>query len=71
MVEALFGSFDLDDFWSLVFELLYTQHGGSGLGLTMTDIWELPIERLQFFYDELSSHRRSEANALRSAAKKR
>jgi len=54
-----------------VFELVYSQHGGSGLQFTCEDVMNLPLDRMQWFYDELSNRRSAEADAIRQASNRR
>lgn len=51
------------------FELMWTQHGGSGLGLTYADIEELDIGDALRLSAAVIKRRRREAEALKRAAK--
>jgi hypothetical protein len=58
-----------DDFWEGVFQLLYTQHGGSGLHMTLTEVMELELDRFNWLLERLDEQRQREAWALRQAAR--
>lgn len=52
----------------MVFGLLYTQHGGSGLpGLTYRDLLELDLGMLEWMAERLDAQRSREAAAIRAA----
>jgi hypothetical protein len=57
-----------DDFWEGVFQLLYTQHGGSGLHMTLTEVMELELDRFNWLLERLDEQRQREARALLQAA---
>ncbi len=59
-----------DDFWEGVFQLLYTQHGGSGLHLTLTEVMELELDRFNWLLERLEEQRQREARALLQAARR-
>jgi hypothetical protein len=59
-----------DDFWEGVFQLLYTQHGGSGLHLTLTEVMELELDRFNWLLERLEEQRQREARALLEAARR-
>lgn len=50
---------------------MYTQHGGSGLGLTYTECLELDYAQVEWFSERLDAQRSAEARAIRSASKAR
>jgi hypothetical protein len=52
-----------------VFQLIYTQHGGSGLGLSMTDVMGLDLGRISWFLERLDEQRRREVEEIRRAAR--
>ena len=54
-----------------MFQLLYTQHGGSGLGLSLDEVMELEIERMRWLLERLGDQRRREARELEQAARRR
>lgn len=62
--------FDRDELWRAIGELLYTQHGGSGLSLTFADIMELDYDRVFFLLEFLGEKRSDEAAAIRRASGK-
>lgn len=71
-VDALFPTFDRDELWDAALNLVYTQHGGSGLtGLTLQDVWDLDIDRFFFALEFLGDKRRAEAAAMERANRKR
>ncbi len=56
----------------MVFGMLYTQHGGSGLtGLRYPDLLELSLDEVEWYADRLQAQRAREAAAIRSASKVR
>jgi hypothetical protein len=50
-----------------MFRLCYTQHGGSGLGLTFSDVQEMPLADVQWYIERLEEARRDESSAIRNA----
>jgi hypothetical protein len=68
----LFGSYDEDSFWKIAAELLYTQHGGSGFsGLTLRDLEDIPVAKLEFLLEWLEERRQKEKEAIEQAARSR
>lgn len=57
--------------WQGIFFLCYTQHGGSGLGLTLTEVLDLDYQRFLWLQERLDEQRGKEADALKKAAKRR
>jgi hypothetical protein len=53
-----------------VFQLLYHQHGGSGLALSLADVMELDFERLGWFVTRLGEQREKEARELERAGRR-
>lgn len=54
----------------MVFGMLYTQHGGSGLtGLSYTELLELSLDEVEWYAERLDAQRSREAAAIRSAGK--
>ncbi len=51
------------------FVLLYHQHGGSGLALSIRDIEDMEINRIRWWVDRLEVQREAEAEAIRNAGK--
>ncbi|MHB1843376.1 MAG: hypothetical protein ACYCWW_00895 [Deltaproteobacteria bacterium] len=70
-VSALFPALAEEDLWEGLFQLLYTQHGGSGLSLTMTEAMELDLDRMRWLLERLGEERQREARAIEQAARKR
>lgn len=52
-----------------IFHLLYQQHGGSGLSLTLADVEELEWARMLRFIEQLGETRKKEAAAISRAQK--
>jgi len=59
-----------EDFWESVFQLLYTQHGGSGLHLTLSEVMELEMNRMQWLLERLGEQRKKEAHEIEQAARR-
>jgi hypothetical protein len=53
-----------------VFQLLYTQHGGSGLHLTLTEVMELDMDRMGWLLERLGDQRKKEAREIEQAARR-
>jgi hypothetical protein len=53
-----------------VFQLLYTQHGGSGLNLTLDDVMDLELDRIFWLVERLGDQRRKEAREIEQAARR-
>ena len=58
----------MPSFDRVLFDLMYHQHGGSGLNLTLTDCMSAEVAQLYAWRDMLAEARQEEANAIRSAA---
>ena len=69
-VAGLLPELAADEFWEAVFQLLYTQHGGSGLGLTLAEVMELEMSRIQWLLERLGEQRRKEAREIEQAARR-
>ena len=67
-VAGLFPALGRDEFWDVVFQLLYTQHGGSGLNLTLDDVMDLELSRMFWLVERLGDQRRKEAREIEQAA---
>jgi hypothetical protein len=69
-LSALWPRYDRDTVEAVIFDLGYTQHGGSGLGWSRIDVlemeWELALKALE----RLRAAREREAEALRAAHRK-
>jgi hypothetical protein len=61
---------DVDEYREAMFQLCYTQHGGSGLGLTFGDVQEMPLADVRWYLERLGEARRQETDAIKSAAKR-
>jgi hypothetical protein len=59
-----------DEFWEGVFQLLYHQHGGSGLQLTLTEVMDLELERMRWLLERLGEQREKEAREMEKAARR-
>jgi hypothetical protein len=46
------------------------QHGGSGLGLSLTEVMELEMDRMHWLLERLGDQRRKEARELEQAARR-
>jgi hypothetical protein len=55
----------------IAFDLVYQQHGGSGLSLTYSDVLSMDLYEIERFSDTLGERRRHEAAAIARAAKVR
>jgi hypothetical protein len=53
-----------------MFQLLYTQHGGSGLNLTLADVMDLELDRIYWLTERLGDQRRKEAREIEQAARR-
>jgi LmbE family N-acetylglucosaminyl deacetylase len=56
--------------WEGVFQLLYSQHGGSGLCLTLSEVMELDMERISWLLERLGQQRHKEAREIEQAARR-
>lgn len=68
-VQTLFGALDREGLWNAIFDLLYKQHGGSGLSLTLAEILDLEYDRMMWFHDRLADAREEDAKAIKNAAR--
>jgi hypothetical protein len=69
-VDGLFPRIDPDELWEGIFQLLYHQHGGSGLSLTLEDVMELDLDRIRWLLERLGEQREREARELAAAAQR-
>jgi len=53
------------------FELMWLQHGGSGLGMRFDEVGELDLEEIFWLVPALAKRRQKEADALKRASKSR
>jgi len=49
------------------FNLLFKRYGGSGVGLSLTEIEEMPVDRIVWWCDKLEATLEAEARAIKSA----
>ena len=61
----------MDELWEGVFQLIYHQHGGSGLSLTLPDVMDLDLDRMRWLLERLGEQRQKEARELEQAAKRK
>lgn len=54
-----------------MFNLCWTQHGGSGLGFTYQDVLGLTLDERDWYLEQVSKERKHEQSALRRAAARR
>lgn len=64
MVQLFPVDYTLDD---IAFHLLYRQHGGSGLSISLGDIAEMEISRIMWWREKLDERREAEAEAIDKA----
>jgi hypothetical protein len=69
-VDALFPPLPADELWEGIFQLLYHQHGGSGLTLTLDDVMDLDLDRIRWLLQRLGEQREKEARELENAARR-
>jgi len=69
-IGGLFPRIDADELWEGVFQLLYHQHGGSGLSLSLTEVMELDLDRIRWLLERLGDQRQREARELEQAARR-
>jgi hypothetical protein len=58
-------SMEGEQWWEMMFLLLYNQHGGSGLPITMADLMDMDIAEIFWFLERLNKMREHEAAELR------
>jgi hypothetical protein len=66
-IRGVFPDLTLDWWERAAFELGWRQHGGSGLGRTLTELLQMPIDQIQRDLVRQSERRAAEAEAIRSA----
>ena len=54
-----------------MFQLCWTQHGGSGLGLTLGEALELQVADRGWLLERIGTQRSREAREIEKAARKR
>ena len=52
----------------MIFFLTWRQHGGSGLGFTLSEILELDVDDFIWFAERVSEQREREAEVFKKAA---
>jgi len=67
----LFPLLPQDELWEGCFQLLYHQHGGSGLALSLADVMELDLDRMRWLLERLGEQREKEARELEAAGRRR
>lgn len=60
-----------DDLREAIFQLCWTQHGGSGLGWTRTEARELDAAELSWWLERIGAEREAEARAIEKASRGR
>jgi hypothetical protein len=53
------------------FELMWIEHGGSGLNMSFESVGELDFEDISFLRSRQREQRRKEAEAMKSAARRK
>jgi hypothetical protein len=53
----------------VIFQLCWTQHGGSGLGWTRSEALELDLGELSWWLERISDQRAQEARAIEKASR--
>lgn len=69
MDGAIFVGLDLESWRNRAFELCWTAHGGSGLGLSWQDVLEMDAGDANWLYKAVDRRRGEEAKAIKAAAK--
>jgi hypothetical protein len=66
---GLFPSVAEEDIREVIFQLCWTQHGGSGLGWTRSEALELDLNELTWWLERISDQRVQEARAIEKASR--
>ena len=53
----------------IVFQMCWRQHGGSGLGFTLSEVDDLFVSDLHWYLERVDKQRSAEARELEKAAK--
>jgi hypothetical protein len=61
----------LDDWREGLFQLCWQQHGGSGLGATLSEALELPTADRDWLLERIGRQREREAREIEKAGKRR
>jgi hypothetical protein len=70
-VDLLFPRYEDDYFRQLIFNLSYTQHGGSGLGWSHHDIAGLAVQDAEWYSKRQYEERKAEVQAIKQANRRR
>jgi len=54
-----------------VFQVCWRQHGGSGLGVSMSEVLELPVSDRDWLIERIGQQRSREAKEIEKASKRR
>ena len=54
-----------------MFQICWQQHGGSGLGITVSEALDLPVQDRDWLLERIGSQRAREAREIEQAARKR
>jgi len=71
VLGGLFGDLQSEHYWDWIFELCYTQDGGSGLSFSLSDVDVLPMSRIHWFVEKLNARRSAEHEAKKKAYAKK
>jgi hypothetical protein len=66
---SLFPPVAEEDIREAIFQLCWTQHGGSGLGWTRTEALELDLGELAWWLERIADQRAQEARAIEKASR--
>jgi hypothetical protein len=66
-LTGLFGRLDPEQFWSSLLSICYTQHGGSGLNISLSDLDDMPLGMIDFIGEWLEETRSEEAKRIKAA----
>jgi hypothetical protein len=69
--EGIFGVIDEEDLRHAIFDVCWTQHGGSGLGFTYQDVMGMTLDELGWYRNAVAEERKREQAAIRNARRKR
>lgn len=67
--SLLFPEIDNELVLSRVCDVLWVQHGGSGMNITWNEVWDLEWDELINLIDEVNRRRKAESDALKKAHK--
>ena len=54
-----------------MFQVCWRQHGGSGLGVSMSEVFAMPISDRDWLIDRIGQQRGREAKEIEKASKRR